>query len=500
VPQIRRIFYCSVAALLALLLQGQTSIGREVAIPRHLQDGEEFNVSPRNLITYGNRLFQAHFTLQEGAGRPLTKGTGASLSDPNSPLNFPRNSNRISGPEANSCSGCHNQPVIGGFGDLSTNVFVLGQRFDFATFNTADITPAGGAIDELGHPVTLQSIANSRATTDMFGSGYYEMLARQITSDLQKVRDSLQPSEHARLTSKGIFFGVLSRRRDGSWDTSGVEGLPPQSIASEEARQQPSLLILPFHQAGAVVSLRQFTVNAFNQHLGMQAAERFGIDADPDGDGVANELTRADITACTLFQATLPVPERTIPRDPEVRAAVQDGERLFKSIGCASCHIPVLPLDKEGWIYTEPNPYNPPGNLQLGQSQTLSVDLTADEFPSRRLKPVDGVLMVPLYTDFKLHDICKSADDPNREVLNQNATPGSPAFFEGNPRFLTKRLWAVGSKPNYFHHGQFTTIREAILNHFGEALKTQNAFTALNSYGQGAIIEFLKTMKAPSIN
>jgi CxxC motif-containing protein (DUF1111 family) len=61
-------------------------------------------------------------------------------------------------------------------------------------------------------------------------------------------------------------------------------------------------------------------------------------------------------------------------------------------------------------------------------------------------------------------------------------------------------LWAVGSKPNYFHHGQFTTIREAILNHFGEALKTQNAFTALNSYGQGAIIEFLKTMKAPSIN
>jgi CxxC motif-containing protein (DUF1111 family) len=80
-------------------------------------------------------------------------------------------------------------------------------------------------------------------------------------------------------------------------------------------------------------------------------------------------------------------------------------------------------------------------------------------------------------------------------VLNQNATAGSPEFFAGNERFLTRRLWAVGSKPNFFHHGQFTTMREAILNHFGEALSAQKAFLALGSYEQGAVIEFLKTLK-----
>ncbi len=58
----------------------------------------------------------------------------------------------------------------------------------------------------------------------------------------------------------------------------------------------------------------------------------------------------------------------------------------------------------------------------------------------------------------------------------------------------------MGSKPNYFHHGQFTTIREAILNHFGEALGTQQAFRALSGYQQGAVIEFLKMLKAPEIN
>jgi mono/diheme cytochrome c family protein len=351
-----------------------------------------------------------------------------------------------------------------------------------------------GAIDERGQAVTLQSIANSRNTTDMFGSGYYEMLARQITADLQKIRNSLEAGEHAALRSKGISFGVLKRRMDGTWDTSGVEGLPPQSTASEDGQHPPSLLILPFHQAGAVVSLRQFTINAFNQHLGMQATERFGIDTDLDGDGITNELTRADITAATIFQATLPVPASVVPKDPEVRKAVAEGERLFSAIGCASCHIPALPLDREGWIYTEPNPYNPPGNLQAGGAATLSVDL-AEGLPGERLKPQNGVVMVPLYTDFKLHDICRSVDDPNREGLNQNAAGGSAVFFQGNPRFLTRRLWAVGSKPNYFHHGQFTTIREAILNHYGEALPAQIAFLARTSYEQDSVIELLKMLK-----
>jgi cytochrome c peroxidase len=477
--------------------QDQTEVGREVAIPHHLQDGEEFDVSIRELVAYGKKLFEAHFTSQEGAGRPLSKGTGAPLSDPGSPLLFPRNNNRVSGPESNSCSGCHNQPISGGAGDLSTNVFVLGQRFDFATFNASDPVITRGTLDERGIAATLQSIGNSRSTVDMFGSGYYEMVARQITADLQSIRDRIRPGQTAQLTSKGITFGALSRDADGTWNTAAVEGLPPQSLASADAQHPPTLLILPFHQAGSTVSLRVFTNDAFNQHHGMQSTERFGIGTDPDGDGFVNELTRADITAAAVFQATLPVPGRMLPDRPVLREAVRSGEQLFQQIGCASCHIPALPLDNHGWLFTEPNPYNPPGNLQLGQAPTLSVDLPSDDLPQPRLKPANGVIMVPLYTDFKLHDICKGPGDPNLEPLNANEKAGTPPFFAGNSKFLTRRLWAVGSKPNFFHHGQFTTIREAILNHFGEALSTQQAFSALSPYGQGAVIEFLKTLKAP---
>src|SRR5713101_6693586 len=72
-------------------------IGREVAIPRHLQDGEEFRVSLRELLEHGQKLFTAVWTIQEGGGRPLTKGTGNPLADSDSAGNlvFPRNFNRI---------------------------------------------------------------------------------------------------------------------------------------------------------------------------------------------------------------------------------------------------------------------------------------------------------------------------------------------------------------------------------------------------------------------
>src|ERR1043166_6214411 len=111
-----------------------SQIGKEVAIPVHLRDGEEYQRSIPQLLDFGRNLFTARWTVQEGAGRPLTNGAGVRLADSQTPLVFPRNFNRISAPDTNSCAGCHNAPDVGGGGDIVSNVFVLAQRFDFATF------------------------------------------------------------------------------------------------------------------------------------------------------------------------------------------------------------------------------------------------------------------------------------------------------------------------------------------------------------------------------
>src|SRR5260370_28445290 len=119
----------------------------------------------------------------------------------------------------------------------------------------------------------------------------------------------------------------------------------------------------------------------------MESTERCGVDTDPDGDGFTNELTRADVTAVSVFQAAIQVPGRVIPRNREVEEAVLLGEKLFDRIGCAGGHIPRLPLDKKSWIYSEPNPYNPPGNLRMGETKTLYVALSTGEPPPPRPKP-----------------------------------------------------------------------------------------------------------------
>ena len=200
-------------------------------------------------------------------------------------------------------------------------MFLLGQRFDFLTFDAADTMSTRGAVDESGQPVSMQEAADVRASTGMFGAGYLEMLARQITEDLQRIRGTIRPGETKALVSKGIGFGSLTLTKAGLWDTSKVEGLGRLSLLSTGSGMPPTLVLRPWHQASNVVSLREFTNTAYNQHHGIQSTERFGRDTDPDGDGFTNELTRADVTAVAVWQATLQVPGRVIPRDPARAAA-----------------------------------------------------------------------------------------------------------------------------------------------------------------------------------
>ncbi len=501
------------ASSVALLRAVESEIGREVSIPRHLKNGEEYTLPLPELLDYGKKLFNANWTIQEGAGRPLAKGTGAELSDPSRPLVFPRNFNRLSGPDANSCAGCHNAPwgVPGGNGDIVTNVFVLGQRFDFATFDPKDEVPTAGSHDERGKLTDFDHMAASRSTMGMFGSGYIEMLARQMTAEMQWIRDTLHPGESRALVTKGISFGTLSRHADGLWDTSKVEGLSYPSTYTENGYAMPTLVVRPFHQAGAVMSLRHFTNTALNQHHGIQTAERFGTDArqnvaehfrtdHDDGDGFP-KMSRADVTALTLYQAAMAVPGRVIPRNPEIEAAVTNGERLFSQVGCATCHVPEMPLDHDGWLFSEPGPYNVFGNLRVGQAATFVMNLNSALLPPPRLQAHDGVTMVPAFTDLKIHDITSGPNDPNREPLDMLRVKDSEMFFadqeffSGNSRFITRKLWGVASKSNFYHHGKYTTMRESILAHAGEAQGSTDKFKALSEYERNCVIEFLKTLQ-----
>ncbi len=477
--QIRGGFFLT-AALVAATVGATSSdgvrIGERPAAPAHLDQHriEAGQVPLAHLLRHGQLLFDVRFNRLDGAGRPASTGHG-----------LPRGTSqpaftRLSGPDANSCFACHSQPRSGGGGEFTANVFVLAQERD----------PVVRTLDERD--------SNERNSLGMFGSGPIEMLAREMSAELIAIREAARDlarrtGQDVRkpLRTKGVSFGSLLVHPDGLIDPRGIEGL------------DWDLIVKPFHQKGAVVSLREFTVTALNHHHGMQASERFGEGVDADRDGLADELGAGDVTALTLYQAALATPGRLLPREPARRAAIERGERLFEQVQCASCHVPALVLDHP--IFSEPNPYNPPGNQRLSDvAKPVTFDLTREGLGARLERLPDGRALVRAFTDLKRHDI-SDGDYPHfaNERLAQGTLPGSaPASDFTEPpqprpvrQFLTRKLWDAGNSDPYGHRGDLTTLTEAIHFHGGEARASRDAYFALPEEDRAAVIEFLKSLQ-----
>lgn len=444
-------------------------------ISKHVEQADIVSgkLEPGEVFRAGKRLFIAAINTCDGQGRPATTGAGDKRV-PDEPAFI-----RTSAPDASSCSGCHAQPRDGGAGDFVANVFVLAQALDPVTFSV------------------FSAFSNERNTLGMMGAGPIEMLGREMTADLLAIRaaavqEATAPPNTAvtkSLDTKGVNFGSITASPDGSVDTSAVKGV------------DANLIIKPFHQAGVVRSIREFTVNAFNHHHGMQAEERFDLNpakgVDFDEDGVKRELTIGDVTAATIFQAALGTPGRRLPEeDSKARKAIESGEGGFNQIGCAVCHRSEMPLKSR--LFVEPNPLNPPGTFS-DTSQSFSFDMTKDS-EKPRLEPVSGGgAKVRAFTDLKRHNLCDPAGSPGavRFFCNEQLAQGRPAQ-DGKPGaefFITCKLWDVGNSAPYGHRGDLTTITEAILAHGGEARASRDAFVALPANKQAEIVQFLNTFQ-----
>ena len=424
---------------------------------------------------HGEALFIAKFNTCDGRGRPETTGGGDKRAIPEfseegealTPGQIAKL--RTSAPDSDACSGCHNEPEAGGAGDFVANVFVLAQALD---------------------PVTLSvspQRSNSRNTLAMHGAGPIEMLAREMTSDLHTQLPGLSDGNHT-LSTKGVDFEV---------EISGGVVVSAKGIDTD-------LIVKPFHQAGKVISLREFSTNAMNHHHGMQAEERFdlnpakGFDPDYDNDGVERELTIGDQTALSIWQAQLSTPTQVMPKKRHQRKMVKRGKAVFNEVGCASCHTPKMVLNTRDFV--EPNPFNPAGTCASAADgcPDYSFDMTETGDLPRLKKGPNGTAIVRAYTDLKRHNLCDD-EGPGaiRWFCNEELAQGR-ADQDGKPGsefFLTRKLWDVGNSAPYGHRGDVSTITEAILLHGGEGRSSRDAFAASSVKDQKALVKFLKTLQ-----
>jgi hypothetical protein len=412
---------------------------------------------PYRAIRRGRQLFQRKYTRAEGQGPSVGDGAG----DVQTAL-------AIGAGLADSCAACHGRPRgAAGFG---------------------------------GDVVTRP---DSRDAPHLFGLGLKEMLADEITAELRERRaEAVAEARHTghdvtrALAGKGIGYGALTAHPDGSVDTSAVRGV------------DRDLRVRPFFAHGGTISIREFVVGALQNEMGLQAADpdlaaaaaggrvttpsgmvldgahdaieappTADPNADPDHDGVANEIPQSLVDYFEFYLLNYFKPGNTL-----AATATHRGARVMAEIGCTSCHVRDLRIEHDRRVADVETVYEPNRGIFNGLFATATpLVSSADDgsgYPPVRT-PLGGAFLVRnIFTDFKRHDV-------------------GPAFYERNydgslrKEFLTTPLWGVGSTSPYGHDGRSVNLTEAILRHGGEAQAARDAFAALPRGARAAVLEFL---------
>jgi Di-haem oxidoreductase, putative peroxidase len=415
---------------------------------------------PFRAIRRGRQLFQRKFTQAEGQGPRLDDGTedisanldrGAGLSD--------------------SCAGCHGRPRGGaGFGgDVATR-------------------------------------PDSRDAPHLFGLGLKEMLADEITTDLRAIRAQAiaeaAGSHHDStklLISKGIGYGSLTAHPDGSLDTSHVEGV------------NPDLRVRPFAAHGGKISIREFLVGALQAEMGLQAVDPDllvahnggrvvtpagmvldgAVDqletpptddpaADPDGDGVTNEVPASLVDYLEFYLLNY-----FKPATYEQNHHTERGRHIFEQLQCTTCHIPDLEIQHDRRVADVETVFDPTNGVFNGLFATATpLHDTGNDgsgFPALQPPHLGSFLVKNIFTDLKRHDV-----GPNFYERNYDGTVRT--------EFMTTPLWGVGSTAPYGHDGRSINLTEVILRHGGEAQASAQAFADLSDTSRRDLLDFLNSL------
>ncbi|MCP4228367.1 MAG: hypothetical protein GY773_33875, partial [Actinomycetia bacterium] len=257
-------------------------------------------------ITSGTMtLDEIRFAGMEVFSTPFTKADGfgdgpMNPADPTSPGGRPTMGDngtflRVNGLDSQTCLECHsvlsNRQIpatfaVGGVGGISATAMPGPTEVDiddeqgngFAFFNGRLINPPF-----------------------VFGSGGVELVAKEMTIDLQARKASAQatPDTPIPLDTHGVSFGTIAYDSGTStFDASGVEGI------------EPDLVVRPFGRKGNNASIRQFDLGALQFHMGMQPVEIVGEGVDADGDGVVNEVLAGELSAMHIFSVLSEAPRR----------------------------------------------------------------------------------------------------------------------------------------------------------------------------------------------
>ncbi|MEX1024556.1 MAG: di-heme oxidoredictase family protein [Planctomycetota bacterium] len=220
------------------------------------------------------------------------------------------------GMNADSCRACHQDPVIGGAGNLELNVSRIGD--DQGGGGPFTDLPDGQMLSKL-FPSFIEGreeydfgqfdnyVFEQRQTPPLFGLGFIDEITEAT---------------------------IVANADPSDLDGDGIVGVPRMI----DVNGVPE--IGRFGWKGQIPNVLDFVRDAMGGECGITTEDDgrgFGMRTDLDA--VADpELPIVDIDDIAFFLNNLAAPPRGGNTDP----AVAVGETLFSQIGCAKCHVPTL--------------------------------------------------------------------------------------------------------------------------------------------------------------
>ena len=227
-------------------------------------------------------------------------------------------SDGLGAPEMNadSCRACHQEPVIGGGGNLELNVSRL-----------ADDQGGTGPFTNVGHGQMLSKLYPA------YTEGREEYDFAQVNNYVFEQRQTPP------LYGSGLIDGIAQAEILANEDPMDLDGDGIVGVARMiDVGGTPE--VGRFGWKGQIRFITDFVHDAMGGECGITTpADGRGFGMRTDTDGVSDpELPMVDVDDIAFFINNLAAPPRGGNTDPQVAV----GETLFSQIGCAKCHIPTL--------------------------------------------------------------------------------------------------------------------------------------------------------------
>jgi RNA polymerase sigma factor (sigma-70 family) len=252
--------------------------------------------------------------------------------------------------------------------------------------------------------------------------------------------------------------GLIDSIPDAAIEAAAKRKFPGSATTKGRVSRLRDGRIGRFGWKAQTATLKEFVLSAAAGEMGLEVPDRRQA-ADPRLPGLGGtglDMDEADCQALTDYVRALPAPVSLRPADKPESAQIKSGEELFKSIGCAHCHMAKL------------------GNVEGIYSDLLLHDM------SPQLEDAVG------YTVF--------IGDPPRPAAAE--APGRTAAASVR-EWRTPPLWGLRDSAPYLHDGRAATIDQAIALHAGQGAASAKRHAELSPRRKASLAAFLKSLAAP---